>query len=443
MTLAIPEIKIPDGMQTIDPKLLKHHPKNVKVHTSEQIHAIAEAIKLLGWFKDPLVIDKKNVTWIGNGRLDAALLLNMPLVPFIYLDHLTTTQKKALMILDNKLNESKWNIENTVQILKEIPSFDFDFYNVNLDDFNTKTDDTNVRNLQEMFITNPFSILDAKQGPWQKRKREWLELGIRSEIGRKQDLTFKGITGFKGKDHKWAREHLVSIFDPVLCEVMYYWFCKEGGKILDPFAGGSVRGIVAGVKGFQYTGIDLSEDQIKANFENYEELKEKIKTKPNWIVGDSTQMDKLLKKDEKFDFMLSCPPYHDLEKYSKNEKDISNMSYSEFQKVYADIIGKGIEKLKENSFACIVIQNVRDKNGFYKDLVSDTVKSFESNGMRLYNDMILATSLTSAALRAANIFIKSRKIVKVHQNVLIFFKGEIGKIPEFQHKLNIVLEETD
>ena len=36
-----------------------------------------------------------------------------------------------------------------------------------------------------------------------------------------------------------------SIFDPVLCELVYRWFCPSKGKILDPFAGGSVRGIVA------------------------------------------------------------------------------------------------------------------------------------------------------------------------------------------------------
>ena len=56
-----------------------------------------------------------------------------------------------------------------------------------------------------------------------------------------------------------------SIFDPVLCEVVYRWFSPPGGTILDPFAGGSVRGIVAGITGLHYTGIDLSERQLAAN----------------------------------------------------------------------------------------------------------------------------------------------------------------------------------
>jgi len=56
-----------------------------------------------------------------------------------------------------------------------------------------------------------------------------------------------------------------SIFDPVLCELAYTWFCPPGGRVLDPFAGGSVRGIVAARLGREYTGIDLSERQVEAN----------------------------------------------------------------------------------------------------------------------------------------------------------------------------------
>lgn len=63
-----------------------------------------------------------------------------------------------------------------------------------------------------------------------------------------------------------AQEHTgTSIFDPVLCELAYRWFCPPGGKILDPFAGGSVRGIVAAKLGRHYTGVDLRAEQIAAN----------------------------------------------------------------------------------------------------------------------------------------------------------------------------------
>ena len=58
-----------------------------------------------------------------------------------------------------------------------------------------------------------------------------------------------------------------SIFDPVLCELIYRWFAPKAGVVLDPFAGGSVRGIVAARLGLTYVGIDLRAEQVAANRE--------------------------------------------------------------------------------------------------------------------------------------------------------------------------------
>ena len=46
--------------------------------------------------------------------------------------------------------------------------------------------------LAQRFIVPPFSVLDARQGYWQERKRAWLALGIRSELGRGEDLAALG-----------------------------------------------------------------------------------------------------------------------------------------------------------------------------------------------------------------------------------------------------------
>jgi DNA modification methylase len=63
-----------------------------------------------------------------------------------------------------------------------------------------------------------------------------------------------------------------SIFDPVLCEIAYRWFCPPKGVVLDPFAGGSVRGIVAAKLGRRYIGIDVRGVQIEANYQQAKEL---------------------------------------------------------------------------------------------------------------------------------------------------------------------------
>ena len=266
--------------------------------------------------------------------------------------------------------------------------------------------------LREKFIEPPFSVLDLKQGSWSKRKSMWLDLGIKSEIGRK--------TNTHGDSYGFAErfKETTSIFNPALCEVLYHWFCPEGGKILDPFAGGSVRGIVANKLGYNYTGIDVRQEQIDSNREQAIEILG-VDNQPNYYVGDSNLV--LNDFTDTFDYLFTCPPYADLEVYSDLEGDISNMSYSSFINIYKSIIEKSCNLLKENSFACFVVGEVRDKNGNYYGFVPDTIKIFQSCGMSFYNEAILLDQLGSASMRANNTM-KNKKLVKVHQNILVFKK---------------------
>lgn len=277
--------------------------------------------------------------------------------------------------------------------------------------------------LKEMFGENPFTILDAKSGTWQARKKMWIRLGIKSEVGRDATtFAMKSWADKKGQEGLLRGNKLpsdTSVFDPVLCELMYRWFCPENGTIIDPFAGGSVRGIVANYLGYKYHGIDIRQEQVDSNREQALDILP-IDNQPVWYVGDSN---KVLDDDFNinFDMMLTCPPYADLEVYSDLDGDISNMNYDDFKDAYESIIKKTCDKLKSGAFAVCVIGEVRDKKGNYYGLVPDTYHAFKKAGMDYYNEAILSTSLASAAIRAAG-NMKSKKLVKVHQNVLIFKK---------------------
>jgi hypothetical protein len=226
-----------------------------------------------------------------------------------------------------------------------------------------------------------------------------------------------------------------SIFDPVLCEVLYRWFCPENGLIVDPFAGGSVRGIVAAYLGFKYIGIDLRSEQIKANIvQALDILKEK--QKPIWHIGNSLSIDTICKEIEA-DFIFSCPPYHDLEVYSDDPEDLSNMSYVEFINQYKLIVKKSIALLKTDRFACFVVADIRDKKGFYKNFVNDTIMAFWNAGAILYNEIILVNVAGSLPIRAAKQFNSGRKVGKMHQNVLVFYKGDPKKIKDNFPKLDL------
>jgi len=268
--------------------------------------------------------------------------------------------------------------------------------------------------LRDKFIEPPFSILDTKSGNWQKRKRLWINKGLKSEIGRDAKVINMGTTAVEKNSAKY-----VSVFDPALCEVLYHWFCDEGGTILDPFAGGSVRGIVANYLGYKYSGIDIRQEQVDSNREQAIDILP-IENQPQWYVGDSNE---LLNDNwnTKFDMVMSCPPYADLEVYSDLEGDISNKPYKQFLELYESIIAKSCNLLKSGGYACFVVGEVRDKNGFYIGFVPDTIKAFEKCGMRFYNEAILLNAIASASMRA-NGNMKSQKLVKVHQNILVFKK---------------------
>lgn len=217
-----------------------------------------------------------------------------------------------------------------------------------------------------------------------------------------------------------------SIFDPVLCELAYRWFCRPGGQVLDPFAGGSVRGIVASQLKRSYVGIDLSEAQVEANRAQAAVICGD--PLPSWIVGDSRNAAQLA--PAAVDFVFSCPPYFDLERYSDDPRDLSAMDYPQFLEVYREIIRECARLLLPDRFALFVVGDVRDKKGYYRRFVSDTQTAFAVAGLELYNEAILVTAVGSLPIRVGKQFESARKLGKTHQNVLVFVKGDPRRATE-------------
>ena len=210
-----------------------------------------------------------------------------------------------------------------------------------------------------------------------------------------------------------------SIFDPALCEVVYKWFTAENDFIIDPFAGGSVRGIVAVEMGRHYCGVDLRQEQVDANRQNASDIC--TDEQPTWVCGDSVNIKTLAGGD--YDFIMTCPPYGDLEVYSDDPADISNMNEDDFDETYKRILHNTADMLKDNRFACVVVGNYRDKKGYLRDLVGITVRAMEEVGLHYYNDIIYVTPAGSLPVRASVSFQRTRKIGKQHQYILIFVKG--------------------
>ncbi|MEP4769232.1 MAG: DNA methyltransferase [Roseibium sp.] len=287
--------------------------------------------------------------------------------------------------------------------------------------------------LYDSFIYPPFSVLDARAGWWQERKKRWLSLGIESAKGRKPDL----LKGYSDAMERWNTSRNVSheaadwmaksVFDPVLTELLIAWFCPLGGRVLDPFAGGSVRGIVSALMGRTYLGVDISEDQIAENRKQAKALQ--VASQARWKQGDAVRLYQAGVRGL-HDMILTCPPYGDLECYSEDPNDLSNMPYDLFLGGFRQAIKNSAARLAEDRFAAFVVGDFRDKQGMNRGFVADTIQACKDAELHFYNDGVLVTQGGSLPMRARGPFEASRKLGKTHQNVLVFVKGDPKRATE-------------
>lgn len=282
--------------------------------------------------------------------------------------------------------------------------------------------------LKDRFIVPPFSIFDTRQGYWQERKRLWLS--ITGNLSTTRDNEFGKFSNSGVID---TINGGTSNFDPVLAEIIYTWFTRNGSnKILDPFGGEQTKGVVARVLGHKYKAVEFRQEQVAYNNSILNKLGFEDN---NYVCGDSNDIDKLI-PDNDFTLCFTSPPYYDLEVYSK--EDMSALgTYEEFMQQYENIFKKCIDKLVDNSFLVVKVADIRDKKtGAYRGFVADNIKMFQKLGLHFYNDIVLLNAVGTGAFRA-NTNMKKLKVVKLHQNILVFYKGDMNRIQEFYTKLDL------
>jgi ParB-like chromosome segregation protein Spo0J/DNA modification methylase len=715
-------------------------PKNFRMHSQHQRRVFQGVLEEVGFAGAVVTRELDDGRFeIIDGHLRAEEGSNDP-IPVLVTDLTEAEAAKVLATYDAIGGLADIDVD----VLKDLAT-EIEFENVDLDqmvdDMITQYSadpalaaaDAARATLTGRFVVPPFSVLDARQGYWQERKRAWLALGIQSELGRGQQTLESGDSEASGPARVFGQdlmrgEHTVgqttkgllskaterkgygpdydtsngenawggsgtSIFDPVLCELVYRWFCPPGGSVLDPFAGGSVRGIVAATLRHPYTGIDLSGRQIEANRAQWDDIGVtntprippdqpladplaltpveehgghmvkrddlfgiagarggKVRTcwalaqgapglvtagsrsspqvnivariaaelgipcrvqtpsgalgpevtgaqdagaevvqhkpgyntvivararkdaaatgwteipfgmecqeavdqtrqqvrnlpaqvsrlvvpvgsgmslagilhglrdaqrtlpvlgvqvgadptkrldrfapegwrdmvelveaglayeqrapvdrlgdlaldpiyeakclpflqagdllwvvgirpsestpdtgavAPSWIEGDAADLEQLLLGGYQADLVFTCPPYFDLEVYSDNPLDLSTMGWDQFLASYRLCIARACVRLRPDRFACIVVGDVRDSRGLYRNFVAETISAFQDAGLALYNEAVLVTAVGSLPLRVGKQFQAGRKLSKTHQNLLVFYKGDPAQI---------------
>lgn len=398
-------------------------PRNARTHGYDQIEQVASSIARFGWTNPVLaddliraghgrvaaarlIYERGEVIYLAPGEANGGVAIPKGTVPVIDCTGWSEDDRKAYSLADNQLALlAGWDQAILLAQIEELQAVEFDLDIIGFDQgaldalagVGAEVEETppagqksGAGSLATEFLIPPFTILNAREGWWMDRKRAWLSLGIKSEVGRGENLIGRslheqvamalsgkgsggsgasydgakkyiderravgmpdpdilreaqgkasnkgrafgqdfmrgepgsipldrvgqatkeraggrknglgGVTmdalsshpryyeqktaaeakvGRKLSPEEFERDHWVlpdselssgtSIFDPVLCELAYRWFSPPGGRILDPFAGGSVRGIVAAALGRHYVGIDLRPEQVEANREQW------------------------------------------------------------------------------------------------------------------------------------------------------------------------------
>ena len=160
------------------------------------VDRMAASIQEFG-FKVPILARTRTGEIVdGHLRLKGAVKLGYTEAAVIPCDDWTDAQVKAFRLLANRsVNWAEWDEELLALELQDLKSLDFDLDLTGFDaaeiadmlggvDEETASGGSGAGSLADRFLVPPFSILDARQGYWQERKRAWLSLGIKSEIGR-------------------------------------------------------------------------------------------------------------------------------------------------------------------------------------------------------------------------------------------------------------------
>lgn len=185
----MPELRI----EEVPTDSLVAYANNAKLHSAEQVDQICNSISEFG-FNDPIAVwdNPQGETEIveGHGRVLAAKKLGLQTVPIVRLDHMTDEQRRAYTHVHNQLTlNTGLDFDKLDKDLAEL-DFDFGDFGFDLSIFDDMTEENaeweaeKHTTLSDRFMVPPFSVLNAREGPWQNRKRCWISLGIRSELGR-------------------------------------------------------------------------------------------------------------------------------------------------------------------------------------------------------------------------------------------------------------------
>lgn len=436
----------------LDELLAMRNPRNPNDHPPAQVRLLAKIMEATG-IRLPIVVSNlSSLMTKGHGRLEAAVLNGYDVYPVDFQDYDSPEQETADLLADNLIQDlSVMKEKGMNELLRELAAAGFDTELAGLLKKDEAAGDKRKKaagKLKDRFVVSPFTVLDTRNKEWAARRQLWLQIGMAGSIGSPPTNTNapqpKHVAEAKekyetaiGRKISWdafldahpnfaGRLPVPDIFNPVIVEALYNWFLptRRPGRILDPFAGDSVRGIVAAMLGHSYTGIEIDAAQVSANTNSAREIFDSLeitpKAFPRWIVGDAGKLDSILDRSEMFDFIIADIPTPTAVATS-NPDDLAGLTGKKYETTLARIIQSANARLFSNRFAAWIAPDYRDREtGSLCSLLASTI---DASPAPLYNHAVIIAPVQTLAFRVGKEFNAARQLGKAHKDAAILYNG--------------------
>ena len=217
-----------------------------------------------------------------------------------------------------------------------------------------------------------------------------------------------------------------SIFNPAVAAWILNLYAPTGPDVIcyDPFAGGGTRAVMAAKHGMKYLGVEIRQAEVDAVEERCKALG--VSTSAGGQVcllcGDSRTATKSLEGGFA-DFLLTCPPYYDLETYNGGPQDLSMApTYADFVAGLADVVNESARVLRPGAFSCWVVGLHRDDEGEILPMHHDLARLHKAAGFRFKEEVILAQRNNGAIQRVGQFEKGDRRLVRIHEYLLVWVR---------------------
>jgi DNA modification methylase len=271
----------------------------------------------------------------------------------------------------------------------------------------------------DISVTEQFGFLPKSViRPLKSDKHDWVDAYLNDDIVE----TRKKHGGYDKNGDVIVQK--LSEFHAGLAENIIRYWSLPGFKVVDPFAGRVTRAVVATKLNRDYYGYEITPMTYKRSLEHFN----KIDINPTIYNSDGTLM--VETPDEFADFVYTCPPYYNIEKYESCDGQLSDISgYDNFIDAMNICVDNVYRVLKPGAFAAFVVADFRVK-GELKSFSTDLINSFKARNFRHWDTVIVETITPFMGMNAIQSS-RKRYTTKIHEYVLVFRKPGEYIIPDY------------